>query len=119
MNIRKPSGKGLPGVLLFILVILLLAAALPALAEPGAESGVFLPFVSSPVVPTEAYETDFDDTIEPWKLVRWQKNGTYDLDFEDGCDSGHCGFLDLDVNDEETYAIASPLILGPNPPYVI
>jgi hypothetical protein len=119
MNIRKPSGKRVPGILLFVLVIVLLVVAIPALAEPGADSFAFLPFVTSPVVPTEAYETDFDDSIEPWKLVRWQKNGTYDLDFEDGCDSGHCGFLDLDVDDSDTYTIASPLILGPDKPYVI
>ncbi len=101
------------------LLLLLLVVAWPATAQPGVDSIVHLPIVTSPVVPTELYETDFDDSIAPWTAVRWQKGAAFDLDHEDGCDSGHCGFLDLDVENEETYAIASPLIVGPNPPYVI
>jgi hypothetical protein len=104
---------------LVALIVLLLLIALPTLAQPNADSMAFLPFLTSPQVPTELYETDFDDNIEPWKLVRWQKGGSYDLGYESGCDSGHCGFLDLDVDNEETYAIASPLILGPNLPYEV
>ena len=119
MNKGKSSVNRVPGILLFALVILLLAVALPALAEPGASTGIFLPFVTSPLAPVETYKTGFDESIVPWQLVRWQKNGSYDLDHDDGCDSGHCGFLDLEVDNQETYAIASPLLLGPNPPYEI
>jgi hypothetical protein len=105
---------------LFAVTILAVMAALPAAAEPVASTMVHLPFVTTPeAVPTDSYETDFDDGIEPWKMVRWQKGGSYDLSYDSGCDSGHCGLLDLDVDNEDTYAIASPLILGPNRPYVI
>ena len=104
---------------LVAIVLLTGVIAWPAVARPDADLFSYLPFVTSPRVPTELYETDFEESIDPWKLVRWQKNGSYDLDHDSGCDSGHCSFLDLDVNDAETYAIASPLILGPNPPYEI
>ena len=104
---------------LVTLMALLILLSIPALAQPGADPLVYLPFVTSPQVPTDLYETEFEGSIAPWKLVRWQKNGSYDLDHDSSCDSGHCSFLDLEVEDEETYAIASPLILGPNPPYEI
>jgi hypothetical protein len=118
MNEAKSRRKTQIAVL-FVFVALLAAIALPALAQPDVDSVSFLPFVTSPRVPTELYETEFEGSIEPWKLVRWQKNGSYDLAHDSGCDSGHCSFLDLDVSDAETYAIASPLILGPNLPYEI
>ena len=104
---------------MFAVVVLISVIAWPALAQPDADSVAYLPILTSPQVPTELYETEFEGSIDPWKLVRWQKNGSYDLGHDSGCDSGHCSFLDLDVNDAETYAIASPLILGPNPPYEI
>ena len=119
MKLRNPLRKGLPGLLLVVGVMLLLAVVLPTLAQPGADSFLYLPFVTSPLAPADLYETEFEGSIEPWQRVRWQKGGTYDLDHDSGCDSGHCSFLDLEVNDEETYAIASPLVLGPEPPYEI
>jgi hypothetical protein len=61
---------------LFVFVALLAAIALPAMAQPDADSVAFLPFVTSPQVPTELYETEFEGSIEPWKMVRWQKNGS-------------------------------------------
>jgi hypothetical protein len=82
-------------------------------------SKVYLPLVVSPLVPTTAYETEFEGSIDPWKAVRWQKSATYALGHNSGCDSGECNFLDLVVDKSDTYAITSPLILGPNPPYVI
>ena len=105
---------------LFAVTILVVIVAWPAAAEPGASSVAYLPVITSPpAVPVDTYETDFDDGIEPWEMVRWQKGGSYDLKHESGCDSDHCGFLELDIDDSETYAIVSPLILGPNRPYVI
>jgi hypothetical protein len=104
-----------------VITVLVLFLAGPAVAGPQADSMAFLPFVtgSPPAVPVDSYETDFSDSIEPWKAVRWQKDASYDLDHSSSCDGGHCGFLDFEVNTIDTYAIASPLILGPQPPYDI
>ena len=98
---------------------LLLGLLLTALAVAAAGPPVFLPVITSPVVPTELYETEFADSIVPWKAVRWQKGATFKLKHDDGCDSGHCGFLSLSVTNPDTYAIVSPLILGPQRPYVL
>lgn len=88
-------------------------------AGPGASQTLFLPFVTAPAVPVDSYETEFTDSIEPWTAVRWQKGLTFDIDHEDGCDGSHCGFLDIKIDNTDSYAIASPLILGPQPPYVL
>ncbi|MFN2137969.1 MAG: hypothetical protein ACK2UK_18585 [Candidatus Promineifilaceae bacterium] len=116
-KVYGPMGLLAAGFLACMLLLLVFSRS--AAASPYASTVVHLPFVTSPVVPTESYETDFENSIEPWKMVRWQKGGSYDLDHDSGCDNGHCGILELDVDKEETYAIASPLILGPNRPYVI
>ena len=92
-------------------LVLLLAGS--AAAGPQADSMAFLPYVTSPIVPVDFYETSFTDSIEPWKAVRWQNGTNYDVEHNSG------GHLDVKVNTNETYVIVSPLIQGPQPPYEI
>jgi len=110
---------GVPAGWLLAGLMLLLAIAGPALARTGADALVYLPFVTSPLVAVESYETEFTDSIAPWTAVRWQKGAGFEVDHKDDCDRGRCDFLSIKVEDSETYAIASPLILGPQRPYVI
>ena len=100
------------------LLLLLLVVAWPATAQPGVDSIVHLPIVTSPVVPTELYETDFDDSIAPWTAVRWQKGAAFDVDHEDGCDSGRCGFLDSSGECRDVCDCFAA-DRGPQRPYVI
>ena len=108
------------GALLFVLVAVLLGLTWPASAAPQALFDAYLPVITSPLVAVDVYEVEFEDNIEPWRAVRWQGARTnYDVGHNSGCDSSHCGFLDVSVANAETYMIVSPLILGPNPPYDI
>ncbi len=102
------------GASLIMVAALVLVFAGPAAAGPQADSMAFLPYVSSPAAPpVDAYETDFTDSIEPWKAVRWQTGASFDVDHNGA------GYLDLEVNTKEHYAIVSPLIAGPTAPYNI
>jgi len=101
------------------IVALVVLVTVPVVARPNTGLIAFLPFGSSPVAPVESYKAEFTDNIHLWNVVRWQKDTAFELEHEDSCDSGQCGFLELGVDKPESYAIASPLILGPQRPYVI
>ena len=107
------------GASLILVTAFVLVMAGSAIAGPQAKWVVYLPHVSSPPEPIESYETNFEDSIEPWEAVRWQKGADFAVEHNSGCDSGHCGFLDFKVNTTQSYAYVSPLIEGPEPPYTI
>lgn len=98
---------------LIVVAALVLVFAGSAVAGPQADSMAFLPYVTSPLVAVDIYETDFTDSIEPWKAVRWRKGANYDI--------GHngAGYLDVKVNTTDTYVIVSPLVMGPQASYDI
>lgn len=71
-------------------------------------------------IPDQDYRDDFTDTIVPWEARRWTNGAVYSLDHRADCDDGgRCGFLELDVQDKETYVIASPLVPSKTYPYNI
>ncbi len=89
------------------------SAALPVTAEPAEDSFIYMPLVSSPLIPVDEYETDFKESIGSWRAVRWHKGADIAVKHDDSCIGSHCGFLDVAVNNDNAYAIASPLIAGP------
>lgn len=113
----KIASIALGGMTFFMLLLLLMAW--PAGAQEDPSPRIYLPIMRAPIVALDAYETEFADSIDPWQAVRWQKGINFDVTHEDGCDSGHCGFLDVDVDNAESYTIVSPLIQGPGIPYDI
>lgn len=101
---------------LFILigVMLLVLALIPGSisAEPDAPSEdtfVHFPLIISITYPAESYDNSFTSTIEPWDARRWSKGADYEIKHNDGCDDGECGFLDMKLNNEAAYVIASPI----------
>jgi hypothetical protein len=96
---------------LITIILFALAAASTAVAGPQADAKTFLPIVVSPLVPVDAYETDFNDGIEPWKKVRWTKGATTDVEHNGS------GYLDVEVNTKDSYVIVSPLVPGPHASY--
>lgn len=116
-NERRAIHFGLGGIIAIACLVLLVAAG--ATAASLANAPAFLPVVANPLVIATEYRTEFENDIAPWQPVRWQKGANFAVDHEDGCDGGHCGFLDVQVENQEMYTIASPLLLGAAPPYEI
>lgn len=107
------------GFFLFLFAALIPFIAWPAAAGPQADFFSFLPFVTSPPIQLDEYETDFTDDIEPWMAVRWRENTEYTLAHNPDCDDGRCGFLDTEVKTmaKGTAVVVSPMIQGPKVPY--
>jgi hypothetical protein len=61
----------------------------------------------------------FGGQIEPWKPVRWRLGTSFLLSHDGGSDDGRSGFLNLLVNTDEAYTIASPLVASRAYPYNI
>jgi hypothetical protein len=71
-------------------------------------------------IPDQDYRVDFTDTIEPWEARRWTIGTAFDLQHRSDCDEGgRCGFLELEVQNDEAYVIVSPLIQSKPYPYNI
>ncbi len=71
-------------------------------------------------VPEQDYRDDFTDTIIPWAASRWTLGTTYNLQHRADCDQGgRCGFLELEVQNKESYVIVSPLVQSKSYPYNI
>ena len=104
-------------LLAFVGIILIMTG--PTAADTQGDAVIFLPFVTSPILPVDKYETSFDSSIEPWTAVRWHENSSHTLSHDAGCENSLCGFLNLEEQAYRSYVIASPLIEGPNRPYSI
>ena len=98
---------------LIVAAMLILVLTGSAVAGIQVDSMAYLPVVTSPIVQTDIYETDFTHGIEPWKAVRWHKGASYDVTHNSG------GSLDVKIKTNDTYVIVSPLIAGPQAPYNI
>jgi hypothetical protein len=98
---------------LITIILFALAAASTAVAGPQADAKTFLPIVVSPLVPVDSYETDFNDGIGTWDKVRWTNGANVDVDHNGS------GYLDVEVNTKDSYAVVSPLIPGPQASYNI
>ncbi|MDX1413741.1 MAG: hypothetical protein R3293_06090 [Candidatus Promineifilaceae bacterium] len=70
--------------------------------------------------PDQDYRDTFTDTIVPWEARRWTNNADFALQHRSDCDEGgRCGFLELDVKNNEKYVIVSPLVQSKSYPYNI
>ena len=100
------------------------------------EAGVFMPYVSYgftptpiPVTPTATptatpepggdFEQGFTSSIQPWAVRRWSNDTGFSIYHDDSTDDDRSGFLNLQVDKKDSYAIASPLVAGPSAPYNI
>mgnify|MGYP001826221583 CR=1 FL=1 len=102
---------------LTIFLVLAFVAAPQITAEPQEDSFIFLPFLGTPLVPVDDYETGFEESIAPWTAARWQNDIDYDVEHNDGCSGERCEMLDISVQQSFAYVIASPLIPGPTRSY--
>ena len=100
------------GALLLVFATILLIVAWPAAAGIQEDSLAYMPYVSSPLIPVDEYETDFTDDIGSWKAVRWLKSASYDVGHGDGS-------MDVTVKSNHSYVIVSPLVPGPHRSYAV
>jgi len=73
------------------------------------DSLVYMPLIIGSPAPSTSYNDEFTDSIEPWAARRWSAGADYEIKHNAGCDDGHCGFLEMKVNNSQAYVIASPL----------
>ena len=73
------------------------------------DSLVYMPLIIGSPTPSTSYNDEFTDSIEPWAARRWSAGPDYEIKHNDGCDEGHCGFLEMKINNSQAYVIASPL----------
>lgn len=107
------------GMFVLALAAVLMMVAWPAAAGVQEDSFAYLPYITSPLVPVDEYETDFNEGIDTWSAVRWYRTASYDVKHNQDCIAGHCGFLDVRVKSNNSYAIVSPLIPGPTRSYAV
>lgn len=119
---QKMTTKKVQIVLIGAILVVLLVGVLTILngtvqakqgysLAPEEDSIVYVPMIiGSPTPPpSESYQDDFTDGIEPWKAVRWSAGPDYEIKYNPDCDDGHCKFMEMKVDGGQSYVIASPL----------
>ncbi len=109
---QKISVGSIFSAALMIGICIILGGITAARSIKAQESDEFLAFVplTLKVPPTlESYDEDFTDNIDPWAARRWSAGPDYEIKHNDGCDDGHCGFLEMKVKNAQAYVIASPM----------
>ncbi len=98
-------------------------------------SRVNMPYIAYEVTPTPALPTptptptpnpnqdyidNFEFDIDGWLPRRWSDDAEYNYQHRSDCDQGgRCGFLEVEVKNNQAYVIMSPLIPAKDLPYNI
>lgn len=77
--------------------------------KPEQDTTVYLPMIIGDSPSAESYDENFSEGIEPWAARRWSAGADYEIKHNDGCDDGRCGFLEMKINNNGAYVIASPI----------